>query len=312
MFRYVSLFSGVGGFDTAINLEGGQCVLASEIDKWANKAYELLYGMETHGDVTLIEEVPDHELLVAGFPCQSFSITGKRAGFEDTRGTMFFEVARIAKMKRPKAILLENVDGLVSHDKGRTLEVILSTLKDLGYYVKYKVLNSKNFGVPQNRPRVFIVATLEDGFEFPQGTAPSVRLKDILESSVDEKYFYKEGTTYSLKDEIEQVTVPKINVIGHVDIKGYDLLKRIYDIEGISPTLNTMRGGNRQPKIIENGRVRKLTPLECFRLQGFEDSVFHTLRAAGISNSQMYSLAGNAVSVPVIQSIMRNLKPFVI
>jgi DNA (cytosine-5)-methyltransferase 1 len=142
---------------------------------------------------------------------------------------------------------------------------------------------------------------------------PSARLKDILEPSVDEKFFYKEGTKFTLKDDLEPITVPKINVIGHVDdIKGYDLMKRIYDVEGLSPTLNTMKGGNRQPKIIDNGRVRKLTPLECFRLQGFEDSVYETLRAAGISNTQLYSLSGNAVSVPVVREIIKKLKPFII
>src|SRR5690606_13091620 len=146
-FRYVSLFSGVGGFEQALNKLGGTCVMASEIDKWANLAYETLYGHKTVGDITKVaaEDVPDHDLLVGGFPCQAFSVAGKRLGFEDTRGTLFFEMARIAKAKKPKVILAENVKGLVSHDKGRTLNVIIQTLNDIGYTVDFEVLNSKFF-----------------------------------------------------------------------------------------------------------------------------------------------------------------------
>lgn len=161
-FTYVSLFSGIGGFETALNRLGGKCVLASEIDKFANKAYEVLYGHPTAGDVTKIvaEDVPDHDILVGGFPCQAFSVAGKRLGFDDTRGTLFFEIARIAKTKRPKLLLLENVKGLVSHDKGKTLDTLVQTLNDIGYTIDFNVLNSKYFGVPQNRERIFIVGVL--------------------------------------------------------------------------------------------------------------------------------------------------------
>src|SRR5690606_25435908 len=138
-FNYVSLFSGIGGFEQALNELGGNCVLASEIDKFANQAYEALYGHPTAGDITAIaaEDVPDHDVLVGGFPCQAFSVAGKRGGFEDARGTLFFEVARIAATKQPRVLLLENVKGLVSHDKGRTLDTIVQTLNDIGYTVDF-------------------------------------------------------------------------------------------------------------------------------------------------------------------------------
>src|SRR5699024_8502905 len=164
-FTYVSLFSGIGGFEQALNKLGGTCVFASEFDKFAQQSYTALYGDEQlHGDITKIceKDVPEHDLLVGGFPCQSFSVAGNRGGFDDARGTLFFEVARIAKEKQPKALLLENVKGLVGHDKGKTLDTIIKTLNDIGYRVDFEVLNSKFFGVPQNRERIFIVAVRED------------------------------------------------------------------------------------------------------------------------------------------------------
>src|SRR5690625_445242 len=166
-FTYVSLFSGIGGFEQALNKFGGTCVFASEIDKFAAQAYETLYGEKPVGDITKInaKDIPDHDLLVGGFPCQAFSVAGKREGFEDTRGTLFFDIARIAAEKKPKALLLENVKGLVNHDKGRTLDVMIETLNDIGYIVDFDVLNSKYFGVPQNRERIFIVAIREDLIE---------------------------------------------------------------------------------------------------------------------------------------------------
>src|SRR5699024_1911907 len=161
---YASLFAGIGGFEQALNKIGGTCVFASEIDRFAQRAYEALYGEKPKGDITEIEseDVPDHDLLVGGFPCQAFSVAGRREGFEDTRGTLFFDIARIAEEKQPKALLLENVKGLVNHDKGNTLDTMIRALNDIGYIVDFDVLNSKYFGVPQNRERIFIVAIRED------------------------------------------------------------------------------------------------------------------------------------------------------
>lgn len=424
-FKYVSLFSGIGGFEQALNKLGGVCVMASEIDKFANQAYEVLYGHKTVGDVTKIEaaDVPDHDLLVGGFPCQAFSVAGKRLGFEDTRGTLFFEIARIAKAKRPKAILLENVKGIIGHDGGKTLNTIIQTLCDIGYTVDFEVLNSKYFGVPQNRERIFIIAVRNDlikpepwkiegtnvvakakrriakldgvktfNFDWPPQEEVTTRLRDILEDNVDERYYLSEEKASKLVAQLEEREQIKgepplpLNLvssgaesrgdelayclkgaeggsskqhllepqmIGHIDLKGHDVLKRVYSTEGVSPTLTTMGGGNTEPKIAEvrpvltpdretkrqNGRrfkddgeesftltaqdrhgiavgtppryrIRKLTPRECFRLQGFPDSEFDKLVAAGISNSQLYKMAGNAVTVNVIDAIGRRLLSF--
>lgn len=390
-FTYVSLFSGVGGFEQALNKLGGKCVMASEIDKWANIAYETLYGHKTVGDITKIkaEDVPDHDLLVGGFPCQAFSVAGKRLGFEDTRGTLFFEMARIAKAKKPKVILAENVKGLVGHDKGRTLNTIVQTLCDIGYTVDFNVLNSKYFGVPQNRERIFIIAIRDDlikpeawkiegtnvvakgkrritqldgvktfNFDWPPQTEVTTRLRDILEDNVDERFYLSEEKTVRLIAELDGKEFSdndEPEMVGRIDLKGHDAIKRVYSPNGVGITLTTMDGGHHEPKIAEvrpvltpdretkrqNGRrfkddgeesftltaqdrhgiavgtppryrIRKLTPRECFRLQGFPDSEFDKLVAAGISNSQLYKMAGNAVTVNVIDAIGRRLLPVIV
>ena len=232
-FNYVSLFSGIGGFEQALNKLGGHCVMASEIDKFAEQAYQTLYGHATVGDITKVkaEEVPDHDVLVAGIPCQAFSVAGKRGGFNEARGTLFFDVARIAKEKQPKAVWIENVKGLISHDSGRTLDTIVKTLNDIGYRVDFDLLNSKYFGVAQNRERIFIVAIREDlvanepwridakdktivpkgkrrisgyddvktfNFDWPAQEEVTTRLCDILEPDVDEKYYLSEEKTAAL------------------------------------------------------------------------------------------------------------------
>src|SRR5690625_3444256 len=241
-FTYVSLFSGIGGFEQALDKLEGECVFASEHDpkmktQWAAKAYEVLYGIEPAGDITQIDakDVPDHDLLVGGFPCQAFSLAGKRKGFEDTRGTLFFDIARIAAEKKPKALLLENVKGLVNHDKGNTLDTMIQTLNDIGYIVDFDVLNSKYFGVPQNRERIFIVAIRKDlveaepfseeatkgqtivpkgkrrigewadvfNFDFPEQAEVTTRLRDILETDVYEKYYLDEEKTARLVKQVE-------------------------------------------------------------------------------------------------------------
>jgi DNA (cytosine-5)-methyltransferase 1 len=360
-FTYVSLFSGVGGFEQALNKLGGKCVMASEIDKFANKAYEVLYGEPTVGDVTEIEaeDVPDHDLLTFGFPCQSFSVAGKRLGFEDTRGTLFFEAARIVKAKKPKVLLGENVKGLVGHDKGRTLNVIIQTLCDIGYTVDFNVLNSKYFGVPQNRERVFIVAVRDDlveqvpwkdvegstvvpkgkrriqqldgvktfNFDWPPQEEVTTRLRDILEDNVDERYYLSEEKTAKLVAQLNDKERELISEETAHD--GYN--GKIYEVRPVlTPDRETKRQNGRRFKddgeesftltaqdrhgvaigVSHKYRIRKLTPRECFRLQGFPDSEFDKLVAAGISNSQLYKMAGNAVTVNVIDAIGRRLLAF--
>lgn len=388
-FTYVSLFSGIGGFEQALNKLGGTCVLASEIDRFANQAYEALYGEPTVGDITKVaaEDVPDHDVLVGGFPCQAFSVAGKRGGFDDARGTLFFEAARIAAEKKPKMVMLENVKGLVGHDKGRTLDTIVKTLNEIGYTVDFNVLNSKYFGVPQNRERIFIVGVRDDlaepsdwviegnnvvakgkrrisgyddvktfNFDWPSQEEVTVRLRDILESNVDEKYYLseektagliqqlenglaiKEATTkgYAIAEEGDAVNfqfpnsktrrgrvgkqiaqtleASSINqgvvISGNLDHYGNDQMNRVYSPDGIAPTLTVVSGGGRETKVVERQpryRIRKLTPLECFRLQGFSDEAHQTLVDAGISNSQRYKQAGNAVTVNVIEAVGERL-----
>jgi len=279
--------------------------MASEIDKFAEQAYQTLYGHATVGDITKVkaEEVPDHDVLVAGIPCQAFSVAGKRGGFNEARGTLFFDVARIAKEKQPKAVWIENVKGLISHDSGRTLDTIVKTLNECGYRVDFNVLNSKYFGVAQNRERIFLVGIREDlvgnepwridakdktivpkgkrrisgygdvktfNFDWPAQEEVTTRLRDILEPGVDEKYYLLEEKTAALVAQLDEglavkeasgvnhgVVEPKM--VGHVDIKGHDAIKRVYSAEGVSPTVTTMGGGHREPKIAEEVRP-VLTP----------------------------------------------------
>lgn len=481
-FKYVSLFSGIGGFEQGLNSVGGKCVLASEIDRFANQSYEALYGDKTVGDITKVDakDVPDHDVLVGGFPCQAFSVAGLRKGYEDSRGTLFFEVARIAKEKQPKMIMLENVKGLISHDKGKTLDVIIATLFEVGYTVDFKVLNSKVFGVPQNRERIFICAIRDDliepvkwtkfeknvtgkarkrvsemegnktfNFDWPLNDSVTTRLRDVLEKNVDEKHYLSNDKTSKLIQQLddglkvreatikgyamayegdsinivlpnsktrrgrvgkqianalvtglEQTVVEAVDpiMLGHVDVNGHDYLKRVYSVDGVANTLSTMGGGGQEPKIAEpqisiighsgsggqkgyiyesdgimscltatdykqpkqivepqinvigttkesdakgtnsrqwvyeaddslistidattykqpkqifgeitHYRIRRLTPLECWLLQGFTKEQHDTVKSAGISDSQRYKQAGNAVTVNVIKALGEKL-----
>lgn len=378
-FTYVSLFSGIGGFEQALNKLGGTCVMASEIDKFANQSYELLYGHKTVGDITKVEaqDVPDHDILVGGTPCQSFSVAGKRLGFEDTRGTLFFDVARIAKEKQPKVVWIENVKGLVGHDRGRTLDTIVTTLNDIGYMVDFNVLNSKYFGVPQNRERIFIIALRDDvvkadkwaiegtnvvakgkrriaeidgvktfNFDWPAQTEVTTRLRDVLEPVVGGRYYLSEEKTAKLVAQLEDREQIKgepplpLNLVSRgPESRGDELayclkgaeggsskqhllepqIEQYTEGEGVSCCLDASYakgtspgdvGKGRRTHVIETKpryRIRKLTPLECLRLQGFPDSVHETLSANGVSNSQIYKQAGNAVTVNVIDAIGRRL-----
>jgi DNA (cytosine-5)-methyltransferase 1 len=287
-FKYISLFSGIGGFDHAFNQLGGECVLAAEWDKYAQISYKAQFGNYPQGDVTKIAEqdVPDHQVLLAGFPCQSFSVAGLQRGFEDARGTLFFEAARIAKYKQPEVLLFENVKGLVSHDKGQTLEVMIRTLDEIGYTIDFEVLNSKYFGVPQSRERIWICAVRNDlvqpepwvlgkrtdvvakgkkrmaalgirtfNFDWPKQETVAVRLRDILETNVDEKYYLSDEKTAKLIEQLESRGEPDgdkdVRMVGRADIDGHDFNKRIYSVDGVSRTLNTASDIGRSMKIAE-------------------------------------------------------------
>lgn len=247
--KFLDLFAGIGGFRLGLESAGHECVGFCEIDKFARKSYKAIH--DTEGEIELhdITSVPDElvrkighvDIICGGFPCQAFSIAGKRGGFEDTRGTLFFEIARFASILKPKYIFCENVKGLLNHDKGRTFKTIINTFDELGYDVEWQVLNSKNFGVPQNRERVYIIGHLRG-----ECTRPVFPI------------FGKNGTT-------NQANIKQIgNINNSTSFGGNPQTGRVYDIEGISPTLNTMQGGGREPKVMvidDQGRKsKKISP----------------------------------------------------
>jgi DNA (cytosine-5)-methyltransferase 1 len=376
--KFLDLFAGIGGFRQGMENQGNKCVGYVEIDKWARQSYQAIYNTEgewTANDITKVTNEDWQqfkgkvECICAGFPCQSFSIAGRRLGFADkTRGTLFFQVARAAEQVKPRYLFLENVKGLLSHDQGRTFEVILQTLDELGYDAEWHVLNSKEF-VPQNRERVIIIGHLrgESTREvfFESGESKQLveenEIVDLLPTS-DSRHG-RRGTVLSPKGISSALAatdykLPKqiIQVGNYMEDHKFKNPQpgRVYSKDGISPTLNTMTGGNRQPNIVvesepiravnspevsnktQNGRrikdvgdpefaltvrdrhgivigkgkslrIRKLTPLECWRLQGFPDSAFYKAKESGVSDSQLYKQAGNSVTVPVIEFVARRL-----
>lgn len=277
--KYFSMFTGVGGFELGLGRSSNRfkCVGFSEIDKYASELLKKRFPrVHNYGDCAKIKpkSLPDFDMLCGGFPCQAFSIAGKRRGFKDTRGTMFFEVARILKAKRPKNVLLENVKGLLNHNKGQTFRVIIQTLSELGYDVQWMVLNSKFFGVPQNRERVFIIGSLR-GEPRPE-ILPFARI---------------DGETSKTHDSIRAVLTP--------DRANKRQNGRRFKEEGepsFTITKQDIHG------VMENMKIRKLTPIECERLQGFPDNW-----TEGFSDTQRYKMMGNAVTVNVIKAIGENL-----
>ncbi|MCY7919055.1 DNA (cytosine-5-)-methyltransferase [Bacillus vallismortis] len=466
----MSLFSGIGAFEAALRNIGVEYELVgfSEIDKYAIKSYCAIHNVDeqlNYGDVSKIDKtfLPEFDLLVGGSPCQSFSIAGYRRGFEDTRGTLFFQYIETLKEKQPKFFVFENVKGLINHDKGNTLNVMAEAFSEVGYRIDLELLNSKFFSVPQNRERLYIIGIREDlikneeweldlnrkdvltkgkkrlkklkinsfNFNWSEQVSTSKRLKDLLEPYVDEKYYLNEDKTAKLIEELSSrglnmKETDECQLIGRVELRGHDAIRRVDSPEGVSPTLTTMGGGHREPKIVveqvgninpsgngmngnvynssglsptittnkgeglkiaveysrksglgreldvshtlsasdwrglnrnqkqnavvevrpvltpereekrQNGRrfkddgepaftvntidrhgvaigeypkyrIRKLTPLECFRLQAFDDEDFEKAFAAGISNSQLYKQAGNSITVTVLESIFKEL-----
>ena len=293
--KFLELCAGIGGFRQALENLGCECVGYSEIDKHAIKLYSAWYNDECNfGDITKIEaeKLPDFELLVGGFPCQAFSVAGKRGGFNDTRGTIFFDFARIMKAKKPKFAIFENVKGLLNHDGGKTYETMLRTLDELGYDAQWGVLNTRFHGLPQNRERVYIVANLRE------------------RSST--KILFERGNDSSDKMErTEQSTIGAMTGLYKIgDIDGLNTqYSRVYDSEGVSTTINAQGGGLGAKTGLYNAgdKVRRLTPKECFRLQGFKDEMVELGYKLGISDTQLYKMAGNAVSVPVVEWVAQRV-----
>ncbi|RTK93011.1 DNA (cytosine-5-)-methyltransferase [Candidatus Saccharibacteria bacterium] len=273
--KYLSMFSGIGGFELGIG-DRGKCVGYSEIDKYAIKTYEEHFDHDNYGDATKINprELPDFDLLVGGFPCQAFSVAGKRLGFNDTRGTLFFDIARILAEKRPRHLVLENVKGILSHDSGKTFQTIVGVLADLGYFVEWQVLNSKDFGVPQNRERIYFVGHLR--------------------GECGRKVFPITGSS-------QQIATVAGYISEEVWSGRHEQIRRTYNTDGAMPTIPTGQGGGVMTKIYQEPRIRRLTPKECERLQGFPDN--WTIG----SDTQRYKQCGNAVTVNVVEAVVEKL-----
>jgi DNA (cytosine-5)-methyltransferase 1 len=398
--RIGSFFSGIGAFEKALErLEiPHETVFYCEIDKYASKAYSLIHNVPESfnlWDITKVDEteLPDFDLMTWGFPCQDISVAGKQAGIieGETRSGLYHDGLRILRYKKPKYSIIENVKNLTSEKFRPIFHQILCDLEDAGYHSYYEVLNAKDYGIPQNRERIFIVSIRKDvdqGFVFPLPFDNGLRLKDLLEDEVDEKYYISQEKTDKLLESLKEkdikhlktppymvytadfqnaqlqgprlkdssdysftirtgfthgIAVPILTPdrqekrqngrrfkddgepmfslttqdrhgilqIGNIDqdIRTRDNPQtgRIYDPAGISPCLSTMQGGNLEPKVLPNYRIRKLTPLECFRLMGFDDADFKICKDNGISDSQLYKMAGNSIVVQVLEGILGNL-----
>ena len=386
--KFLDLFAGIGGFRLGMESAGHECVGFCEIDKFARASYKAIH--DTKGEIELhdITTVSDEfirrigrvDIICGGFPCQAFSIAGNRRGFEDTRGTLFFEIARFASILRPKYLFLENVKGLLNHENGITFETIISTLDELGYNVEWQVLNSKDFGVPQNRERVFIIGhfrgectrrifplsstgrqvdkhqeqstnTLTTKYPNSQGVgsyiieSESQKVKSIGNihpsgNGMNGEVYQADGLAPTLttnKGEGQKIAI-KSNTIKQFGVlqPNFNQCGVVYETDGIAPTIRAYQGGGLEPKIIQRGhgynqggehdiaptltsnsyqennhlsdgfRIRKLTPRECWRLQGFPDWAFDKAQEVN-SNSQLYKQAGNSVTVNVIAAIAERL-----
>ncbi len=312
-FTFIDLFAGIGGFRMAMQNLHGSCVFSSEIDKYAKVTYDYNFGEVPFGDITKIDEknIPEHDILCAGFPCQAFSIAGKRKGFEDeTRGTLFFDIARIIKEKRPKAFFLENVKGLRNHDKGKTLKTILKVLRDdLDYYVpEPEIINAKNFGVPQNRERIFIVGFRKDmhknEFQYPKPIEKKVSFSNVKEENpVSVKYYLSTQYQSTLRNHKERHK-NKGNGFGF-EIIGDDECANAIVVGGMGRERNIVIDNRltdftpvtKIKGVVNRDGWRRMTPREWARLQGFPDT-FEIV----VSDAQAYKQFGNSVSIPAIQA----------
>lgn len=307
-YRFIDLFAGLGGFRLALESFGAECVYSSEWDKAAQEVYSKNFGDKPDGDITKVDEnnIPQHDIICAGFPCQAFSISGKQKGFEDSRGTLFFDVARIAKKHRPKVLFLENVKNFASHDNGNTLKVIENTLSELGYDVNYKVLNAVDYGMPQKRERIYIVCFRKDlnvkDFKFPTPFKLERYVENFLEHHSEVKAFeeIKYKIVYNGKE--DNVYDSKMIRLGIVNKGGQG--ERIYSTKGIAATLSAYGGGvfAKTGGYLIDGKARRLSPRECARLMGYPDSY----KMADKQN-EAYKQFGNSVVVDILQYIVQEI-----
>lgn len=300
-YKAIDLFAGIGGIRLGFEKvfkDKLSFVFSSEIDKYAQKTYIANYNEVPYGDITQIKasEIPEHDIILAGFPCQAFSQAGLRKGFEDTRGTLFFDVARIAKYHKPKVIFLENVKGFKNHDKGNTFRVVKETLEHLGYKIYAEVLNAKHFGLPQNRERIYIIAFLDHNidFSFPKKSNNTTKLGDILDSDIDEKYTISDKLWAGHQRRKRE---HKLKGNGF----GYSIFNKNSEY---TSTLSARYYKDGSEILIEqkNKNPRKLTPREAGRLQGFPED-FKIV----VSDTQAYKQFGNSVAVPVIEELAKNI-----
>lgn len=300
--KFIDLFCGIGGFRQAMDEACREndlipnCVFSSDIDTFCQDSYEANFGHRPAGDITKVDEkdIPDHDILFAGFPCQPFSIIGQMQGFNDIRGTLFFDIARIIKHKRPKAFVLENVKQLVGHNEGKTLKTIIKTLQGLGYHVQYAVLNALDYGLPQKRERVIIVGHQQPiMFSYPSPVKPFKPLGQILEKRVDKKHY---ASDYILeKRKLKHKSAYKLS-IWHENKAG-NICSYPYSC--------ALRAGASYNYLLVNGE-RRLTPREMFRLQGFPDNY-----KIVVTDGQARKQAGNAVPVNIVKAVILKLLPYV-
>ncbi len=299
-FTFIDLFAGIGGMRLAFERAGGKCVFSSEWDKFAQLTYQSNFGEIPHGDITKIptKDIPKHDVLLAGFPCQPFSHAGLKKGFRDTRGTLFFDIARIIEERKPSLVLLENVKGFKNHDGGRTFKVIQETLDGIGYNVFAKILNASDFGLPQNRERIFIVCVnrkkiKSHAFEFPKPINAKTRVGDILEKRVNEKYVLSDTLWTGHKRRLKEHRA-KGNGFGYSlftpDSTRTSTISARYYKDGSEVLIAT------------RGNPRKITPREAARLQGFPETF-----KIPVSDTQAYKQFGNSVAINVISAIAREM-----
>ena len=362
MITVNELFSGIGAQRKALLRLGipHEVVGVCEIDKYAIQSYEAIFG-ETYnyGDICTAPRLDYADLWTYSFPCQDISVAGNQKGInENTRSGLLYQVQRLLEVAKnegtlPKYLLLENVKNLVGKKFKSQFDSWLFYLDELGYDTYWQVLNSKDYGIPQNRERVFAISIRKDlnqSFEFLKAQELTIRLKDVLEDEVDEKFYISQDKVqnliktlenkdnYVVEAKIQQVgnipkeiindnerqrrvysdkglspvilarsDSPKILCVGSLEMKASQQVRRVYSSNGLCPTLDTMQGGHRQPKVIEGLRIRKLTPLECWRLMGFDDEDFYKAQQSGVSNTQLYKQAGNSIVVNVLEKIFSNL-----
>ncbi|BAQ61122.1 DNA-cytosine methyltransferase [Geminocystis sp. NIES-3708] len=312
--KFIDLFAGISSFHQALSYYGAKCVFVSEWDKYCQEIYLKNYGILPEGDITIIpeNEIPSHDILCAGFPCQAFSISGKQLGFNDTRGTLFFDIVRIAQYHQPSLLILENVKNFARHDEGKTLKVVENTLDEIGYDVFYQALNASNFGVPQKRERIYILGFRKDlkvkKFTFPHSYGKATSLIDFCLDDSETKDFIINRNDIKIKENLEITrdilgNYPQKPIrIGTINKGGQG--ERIYHQFGHTITLSAYGGGigAKTGIYLINRKIRKLAPRECARIMGFADDFI-----ISNSNNIAYKQFGNSLVVNVLKSIIENV-----